>query len=504
MKNEEVEVKLSLPPEQANSFRRSTLLRDHKVARAQTAQLISTYFDTPSLGLRRNGMALRIRQAGGLREQTLKWSNKPSSGLQSRTEFNTPIEADVPDFGVLKEAGMRDMLSATGSIKKIAPVFATDVKRTTWLLDFNGSRIEVALDEGEIRSDDRVEPISEIELELKDGEPVALIDLAILIAGRLNVCPAVDSKAGRGYALFDNEKRTAKKVKSPELTADDTVVSAFQTFMHGGIKQLLENRQVIIDGEDAEGVHQGRIAVRRMRAAVSVFKPILEEGSLAKAQAELRWMQQELGPARDWDVFLETTVNPLLARLPDSAALRALAKAAQAQQEAGYERARAFLSSRRFAVSLLWLERWLLEVADESRKTEPLVDFAARLLQSRRKKARRKAGENVTALPEATLHELRIELKKLRYTAQLFKSLYPGAKTDAYMQRLSAMQDCLGGLNDAAVQRGLLQQLKEAGTPANRDAQAILAGWHAAHTQTGLAHLAALWADFAAAKPFWR
>ncbi len=215
-------------------------------------------------------------------------------------------------------------------------------------------------------------------------------------------------------------------------------------------------------------------------------------------------MQQELGPARDWDVFLLDTVEPLIARLPDVASLRKLKKAAQAQQAAGYEQAWAALRSRRFAASVLWLERWLLEVGAETGKTEPLPAFAARLLNSRRKKARKKAGENVTALPEATLHELRIELKKLRYTAQLFKSLYPNSKTDPFLQRLSAMQDCLGGLNDAAVQQGLLNRLEDAGTPADRRTQAILAGWHAAHTEAGLAHLAQLWAEFAETKPFWR
>lgn len=504
MKNQEVEIKLSLAPNQASSFRRSTLLRDHKTGRAKTATLVSTYFDTPTLMLRQNGMALRIRRSGHDREQTLKWAKSATAGLQSRTEFNTPLKSDQPDLDVLDVPELVELRGFLAEAKSISPIFASHIKRTTWVLNFNGSQIEVALDEGEVRSGKRSEPVSEIELELIDGEPIALVDLAMLIAKRLDVCPEVDSKAGRGYALYRGEMPGAKKVKPPNLSRDTSIWVAFQGFMYTGIKQLLANRSLILDGKDPEGVHQGRVAVRRMRAALSSFRPILNDGSMEKARTELRWMQQELGPARDWDVFLEEAILPLANRVPDDTSLKSLIKVAERQKVLGYERAWALLKSRRFATSLLWLERWLLEDGEEALSNESIPAFASKLLNNRRKKVRKKAGEDVLALPEATLHELRIELKKLRYSAQLFKSMYPQNKTQPYLERLSAMQDCLGGLNDAAVQQELLDRLKEAGTPVGRSAQSIIAGWHASHTDAGLAHLDELWTDFADARPFWR
>ena len=135
---------------------------------------------------------------------------------------------------------------------------------------------------------------------------------------------------------------------------------------------------------------------------------------------------------------------------------------------------------------------------------EALPDFASKLLNKRRKAARKKAGPDVTALADTELHELRIELKKLRYASSLFKSLYPKEKSRPYMDQLSVLQDCLGGLNDAAVQQHLFDELKEAETPADRRAQSIITGWHAAHTLAGLDHLEALWRDFSAVEPFWR
>jgi len=504
MQSEEIEIKLILPPEQASSFRRSTLLRDHKSARAKTARLVSKYFDTPALTLRQNKVALRIREAGQMREQTFKWSRAESAGLQSRTEFNMPVTSDQPDLSVLELPELEELRLQPDDLKKVRPVFASHISRTTWLLDFNGSKIEVALDEGEIVSGKKSLPVSEIELELVSGKATDLVDLAILIAKRLDVCPATDSKAGRGYALFQDEKPSAAKVKSPDLTGKMPVRAAFQGFMQAGIKQLLANRSIILEGDDPEGVHQGRVAIRRMRAALSVFKPVLEEGSLSKAKLELRWMQQELGPARDWDVFLEETISPLKSRMPDDRSLKNLEKLARQKREQHYRQAWDFLNSRRFATSVLWFERWLLEIGEDDRCKESLPDFAAKLLNKRRKAARKKAGPDVTALPDTTLHELRIELKKLRYAASLFKSLYPKEKSRPYMDQLSVLQDCLGGLNDAAVQQHLFDELKEAETPADRRAQSIVAGWHAAHTLAGLDHLEALWRDFSAVEPFWR
>lgn len=503
MKSEEIEVKLSLPPEQASSFRRSTLLRDHKTARAKTAMLVSTYFDTTDLLLRRNKMALRIRRSGHLREQTLKWANQPTGGLQTRTEYNLPLKSDEPDIEALNVPELSFVHELLKEAKGIAPIFASHIKRTIWVLDFNASRIEVALDEGEIRSGSRSAPVSEIELELIEGESIALVDLAIQFAKRLDICPEVDSKAGRGYALFRGEPPGAARVKPRKLTRDTSIRDAFKNVMHAGIKQLLANRPVILSGQDIEGVHLGRVAVRRMRAALASFKPALNEGAMEKARTELRWMQQELGPARDWDVFLEETIIPLQSRMPDNSALKALTKMANAEKSAGYERAEALLASRRFAGSLLWLERWLLE-EDGTAGSGRIADFAASRLNVRWKKARKLAGNDVLALPESTLHEVRIELKKLRYLAQLFKSLYPPERTRPYMRRLSAMQDCLGGLNDAVVQQELIDGLRDKGSPIGRTAQAIISGWHASNIEHGLKDLERMWVELSTTKPFWR
>lgn len=504
MLSEEIEIKLHLPAEQANRFRRSALLRRHKLARASTSRLVSTYFDTPKLQLRKKGMALRIRRVGHVLEQTLKWNDPNGAGLQRRREFNHPVANDLPDLDVIQDAGVRGWLHRRGMAKALQEVFVTDIRRTKWPVYYDGAQIEVALDEGELRAGKGSSPVSEIELELVSGDPAALLDLAMAISSRLDVTLDHGSKASRGYALFEGAQARPVKGTDPALAGDMTLWAAFGAFMGSGVRQLVANAPVVLQGSDPEGVHQARVAVRRMRAALALFKPVLAEGPQSDLRRELRWLQQELGPARDWDVFIVETFTPLRRRAGASAALDRLANSAEDARQAGYTRAAAAISSRRFTSCLLRLEKWLLEGENDCRSDATLPEFAGAVLDRRRRRVLKMAGKSVITLPEESLHALRIELKKLRYAASFFQALYGRARSKAYLKTLAGLQDCLGSLNDAVVQGQLLAELEGRGQAADPEAVAMLTGWRAAHIDRGMSRLSALWKTFSGTGPFWK
>jgi CHAD domain-containing protein len=217
----------------------------------------------------------------------------------------------------------------------------------------------------------------------------------------------------------------------------------------------------------------------------------------------LTWLQQVLGPARDFDVFLDETVGPMRKALPGEACLARLAEVSEKARDDGYDLARQSLSSSRYSAVLLRLEEWLLAARHDAADV-PLAEFAQRSLDKRLKSVLKSCGKHPARLPEAQLHPLRIEFKKLRYAAAFFQSLYGGKKRVPYVKQLAALQDCLGALNDALVQGELVETLPLGKGEDARRAKALMTGWHAARTQQGLGGLDKEWAGFKALKPFWR
>ncbi len=129
----------------------------------------------------------------------------------------------------------------------------------------------------------------------------------------------------------------------------------------------------------------------------------------------------------------------------------------------------------------------------------PLADFAAPLLDKRWRKLRR-GGEDIAAHSFEALHELRLEAKRLRYAAELFAPLWGGKAARRFLKRLSALQEALGTVNDAAVARGLLASL-DGGAPAW--AAGAVEGFAAARVGPARESALSRWDDLAAAKAFW-
>ena len=106
------------------------------------------------------------------------------------------------------------------------------------------------------------------------------------------------------------------RANRPPLSKKMTAREALRVCAGECLAQIRGNEAAVYDGADPEGVHQMRVAVRRLRALVSCFKPLLSAPAREDLSTELRWLQNSLGGARDWDVFVEETLTPLKARVP--------------------------------------------------------------------------------------------------------------------------------------------------------------------------------------------
>ena len=169
------------------------------------------------------------------------------------------------------------------------------------------------------------------------------------------------------------------------------------------------------------------------------------------------------------------------------------------------------LAAKRYTALLLRLnglfyrEPWL-GVADEAAAAErakALPEFAADVLSRRHRKVI-KRGKEIDDLDAAGLHRLRIEIKKLRYAAEFFSSLYERKAVRGYTGALAQLQELLGSLNDAATVERLCERLRDGREDASLIAAVgIVRGWAAAGARDHLAQLPKAWARFKDADKFW-
>ena len=193
----EVELKLALPPSQL-----SALLHHSVLAGTPPVQqrLANTYFDTPAGDLAAARVAVRLRNIDQQVLQTVKTAGQGGGGLSSREEWEWPVPtADLDQAALAKLPPFQGALGEC--IAALRPTLSTDFTRRSWPLVWQGSHIELVLDEGEIVCGRARAPICEVELELKAGDPAALWTLAVELASDVPLRPSDTSKAARGNAL---------------------------------------------------------------------------------------------------------------------------------------------------------------------------------------------------------------------------------------------------------------------------------------------------------------
>ncbi len=506
----EVELKLSLDPVYLAQVAHQPVVTYYAEGCLRHRHLSNTYYDTPHQHLATLGVALRLRYSEGCPTiQTVKTAGEGSGGLHRRGEWEWPVAGDSLDFAVIDaEPEVAELFQDEGLRQALQPLFTTDFQRTTWLLAFpDGTQVELAMDQGEVRTAGTSSPISELELELIAGSPSRLYEVARTLAEYLPLRLENISKAARGYALLTPTAPPAsRKAGILGLQQEATVEQAFCAIIQQGMEHLHANSPVVLHGTDPEGIHQMRVATRRLRSALGLFRPLIPALASAEMAEELRWLTGELGPARDWDVLLAETFVPLVTRFPDHQALHALRDRAEQGRVTAYRVAQAAVHSPRYTRLLLATGAWLgrrdwrdqLDSKQLAALDQPIASFAATQLTKRHRKVHR-WGRRFEEMSATERHQLRIYCKKLRYAAEFFSELY-GETCRSYIRSVSLLQDILGILNDGAVAKELLTQVQ----PDNNDpAVQLLLGWQGATAEWQLGQFTSAWDGFNSQSHFW-
>lgn len=507
----EIELKLAIAPEHIAGLRRGTALKSLSQGAAPSRRkLRSLYFDTPDLALRQAGFALRIRRAGRSWIQTLKGGGNAFAGLHERLELEWRLRQPALDLNALASApaiddDLRAFFSNHGAA--LAPIFSTVFTRSAWPLTLpDGSWAELALDIGEIRTTERTEAISEVEIELRQGgQPQALYEAALALLAQVPLVPEPASKAERGYALFTQAPAAPVKAVSVALLADMPAGAAFEAMLRAALDQIQRNRAGWLLNGGPEYLHQMRIGMRRARSALALFGEVISAELRAPVSARLRELDQALGPARDWDVFVLESLPPIVDHMSSTQALQRLPAIAAQRRAACGAQAGAMLASGEYARAILDIALWLARRPwqDNPLAAHPTLDHAHDVLEQRWQ-ALLKAGKRLRRLSAPERHALRIRCKKLRYAAEFFAALFPKKRTETFRATLIALQESLGATTDAATAARLVKTLIDTTTdPLVIEESGIIIGWTSHADEAAQRRLRRTWIRVRNAKRFW-
>ena len=458
----ETELKLALSPSVAKSVLSVPALKRNRAGGSKSRRLVTTYYETPEKDLARQGVSLRIRQQDDKPFQTVKAEGR-SGVANARGEWEWPLTEAKPDLQLVKETPVSDVF-ANVSVDRLEPAVVTDVVRTTQRLEIEGDVVEAALDLGSIIAGKARQDIRELELELREGTPMSLYRLALELNTAVPFDIEVESKAARGFRLKEGLPPQASKPSAMRLDAGDPAIEALRTIIEETLGHLLMNQPAALAG-DPEGVHQVRIAVRRIRSALRLFSPHLEPHAAGLLEDELRQAGRTIGEARDWDVFCDE-ILVRISETPEGRKFGEMMKSpAEAHRAAAHEGCVRQLQDPSFRALVLGLAAWVEggrensgQVGDKALKRD-IADIAEKLLDRLDAKAMKRGRAVGPGAEAGELHPLRKSLKKLRYSVEFLQSIYRPKRTKRFLRRLKKLQDALGEINDAAMATRLAEGL---------------------------------------------
>jgi len=425
----------------------------------RSKRYLSTYYDTRQHSLRKSGVSLRVREVDGKFEQTIKIPIEGSIGMLNFEEWTVPISTRQPDL-LLFDASVTAIFNPRKRKINLLPMFTTDIDRTIVELEYKRTRIELALDMGHIighgKSRRSVE-ICELELELQRGNPTAMLDFALALNEEYGLVPEHRTKAQRGYALLRSSLRPKPtKAKFVGLEPQMSSGQAFHSIISSALRQLYCNEVPILEGAPG-GIHQARVSIRRIRAALRAFKKVLPYDKRKAFNGEFRWFQLRLAPARDWHVFISETLPRIKKSRPGARVnLKRLHKLAVAERRRATLDAKEVFKSRRYTRLLLQFQRWLMTLDHEKAPLNANVSVFAKTVLRRSRRDFLIDTRPLSRMSMEELHDLRKRGKKARYATEFFAGLWAEDGIQPVIQTMEKIQDLLGKVNDASVARQVL------------------------------------------------
>ncbi len=497
---------LAVAPEAAAALLRHPALAARRLGQARGAEATLVFHDTAEGALAAEGLALAVEPRGrGAVQRLLR--GLPGEDARAEPARPSPVLAETrlarpgPDTAVL--AGLIPKAAEEPPLPAVA---AASGRRQTLRL---AGGMTATLFAGQLRAVAAERPFARLSLALPEEALAEGVDLLRALAADWPVAVPAASLAEEARAVALGVPARPLWRGPPDLTGTETVEDGARRAIGQLTLALLAAAPIAEEGSNPEGVHQARVAIRRLRSALTLFRPAIGCTAVTDLKHRLGMLARALGPARDWDVFIAGALGEIVAAFPDEPALASLARAAEAARASAYAEVRAVLAAPPFRLLTLDLAAavaappWRAgnDAEAAALRDTPLEEFAAAAL-SRRYKRLMRAGEGFAQLDIPALHRLRIQAKRMRYAGELFGGLYGAKKRRRFQKAVGAVQDALGHLNDTAVAAGLMRSLAKR-EPGRAWAAGVVQGWVAAKAAHAREDAAEAWDALAGRAPFW-
>ena len=238
----------------------------------KTRTLRSIYLDTPEHALKKAGIALRLRRDGRRWIQTVKTKAELHGGLSQVGEVENPAPGGRLCLEAIPDAAVREEVIRRVNGAPLQPVCETVIKRSASELSLeDGTRAELAIDVGEIHAGERSAELREVEIELLEGSPGGLFDIAHMLFPDGGLRFSRLSKAARGYLLAEqgwiDPPLAPRNAMEVALAPAQIAEQAARDILRECLDQIATNVVVVRKLDDPEGPHQLRIGLRRLRSA---------------------------------------------------------------------------------------------------------------------------------------------------------------------------------------------------------------------------------------------
>ena len=469
---------------------RSPALAAKRAGRARSVAWRTVWHDTASGDLAADGLAMS--EHGGI------WRLER---LQPNGGGDWPPATPTP---VLAEAAAAELLRP-GLDGALVPVAAFAGRHRSFPLLDEGPPARLDVLEGALRGVAGDRPACRLML---SGPPGAMAALATELDRhiRLNV-PRAGLAAG-AFAVAHEQDAPPRHLGTPQIPPELGLSDAIALVIGHLTDVILHWLPLVRSEADPEPVHQSRVAVRRLRSALAIFRRATPDAPFAALASDLKELATKLGAARDWDVFLGGSGRAVRLAFNDDKHIAALLTAAGRKRAAAYATLETYLRGNSWhalslRLALLPTSRPWEETHDAAqleRLAARAANFATAALRRQRKRVLA-AGEDFYALAPPALHEVRKQAKKLRYSSEFFAPLFGGKAVRRFVERLVDLQEALGALNDGSVASALMAEL--AGGAGRVFAVGVVCGYVAAINAGASSDANRAWRKFAQASPFW-
>jgi CHAD domain-containing protein len=463
----ELELKLEMPsPDAEQNVIDLLASRGYRLAKLKPVLNEDLYLDTFEWTLLGNKRSLRLRSADGGKEYTLKSIGTIEAGVADREEMEIAVSKPLRAPTDIPVKKLRTKITDIIWPRKLIEQLLIRTERQRYHLTCpDGSLIELAFDVSSfsargLNKRRKTARLYEFEAELASGAPRSLEELGAVLRGTFELTPSRVSKLERAIEALKIDIPSKKPPPELRVRLDDRFDAAVAKILRFQLQRFDTYLQGVQLDIDTEFVHQARVATRRMRSALQLFKGALPQKTVDLLRAELGWLGAVFGEVRDLDVLLLNLpkfTNDI--ETPNKRHRGTLERWIETHRIEPLENLKQSLRSVRFTKFRTRIQRFIDKPLAQ-RPTAPLALVPVRRIApeivTKKYDAVIARGRKVTAKPKlGNFHKLRIQVKKLRYACEFMDPAYRG-DLKAFIKKTVRIQDCLGEMQDTVFTRSFI------------------------------------------------